>query len=692
MAQLTGQLSTPGTVTGSSAPGLQLGQAIGGGLSGLADILDVGLKASAQARQDKLTGGLETQLVGDVNLPQYNAAQQKLVGETDDNAAANANPGVQHFNSTADKVRAALNQNPERRNDYVAKLSSDLQAAIAANPRFADALRQRASQVLGFNPTAELASLQIKDMSDAAVEKKAFENAVVSRGVQLGVTQIDPKTGMPDFAATSAAVEAEEKRVRDRTDASDALTMRMKNLDITKTQLEIGNLRNGPKMTAEQQVSAQADAIARGVDKAGKITGNGADTLWQNMIGSGSQQLLAYMRNITDPQDAKAFATVSNAYNQMKARFYDNLNAQERANGTDTRVMEELKKRYDLMFEPFDNALGGKDLSPFKNVANLFETTRNIGGQKALEAFPGLTALEKAIPGAGAEGLSILLSDQNAPSAVGMAREVQTGANSLFGATTARAVPPPSATEQINNAHGLATGQIKLDNLPTVQEQTMALNSGRRLQMMTTQNGGKELTPPALTAFGHLTTTIAETGIKAQDPNAVMEAARHVITPQALATFDRYAKENKESAQPLGDNMFQLAIHAIQTNARGGADKTLNTPRTVTGPTGQLQASSQPIGYSMVYNASAGKFEVSLQNTDMGKIPLTPPAITNQIRDLNYALDAATHLKQYGGDHFANMSDNDLKFELTKGAGIPVKGAPLSAQKKDDNVELKMEE
>lgn len=654
----TAELSQPGGVSGS-IPNHQSGAAaIGGALSGLSDLIGMGLKASQDAREKRVTNTLEQNLnpIVDSLKPQTTVP---LVGEAADGDAAKSTATYKNLDSQMGKFNQALEQSPDRRPEVYARAATVLQQAISENPRFSEELRKRATEVLGFNPTAEVLALEADHAKAAEAEHAQLRSSITSQGLSNGVLKLKTDgSGEIDFAGTAASLQALKQKENES-------QLALRDVEIQKAKAE---LANGKPLTAEQIKNGRQSAIAPFFDQ-----------IFNGVTGAATSQMEQFFKTnaaVTDP--IKQEELLRQAFDPAEQAFWSGFNnAKTKFMSDGSMVPEDFKSFADMYKFQFDQIKehfkGG-----FGNAEAAVRMVGELNRDNKVWADQNLGVVSKII---GAFGPNAQPLVQQAISAAGEGRTslVSSMVNALnnFG-----------PTQQLDHLTKVANGAASTEDIKDVPSKKGQL----ALQGTSIDNNVKSILKgdvSGMIGFGNVLNDFAKIGSQESDPDSLASAAGFVVNPSALAAFDKYSTVNPTVAKSAGGWIGALAARTAMKNMQALSA----APNTNAGPEGayynregraQLQAGStnQTVSYDVQYNAQTGQVEIkpNLPNDYQGLLPRIPQGLTDRVRLINQSLDAVVHLKDYGNDQIKNADDALLKLGVAKKSGISIIGEPEEAK------------
>lgn len=643
MAGFTAQLSDPGNISGSHATHDSTAGAIGSALGGVADILNVGLKYHAEERKEASLASLESTLfpvAQDFAKPQE---APKLIGEPRDlvGGPIAQDPAFQSSQDDLDKLRQAQKQGRMSRAEMYARSAVIVQAAIHENPRWADDIRKRAQDVLGFNPSAAMTGQQVEDQKAVEEQNKAIQTSQVQEAVKAGVLFLGPD-GQPDMSRTAHAgmdIAAAQEKIKNH---AALLDQQYKEAEIYKSQ--------HPTLPRADMVAQEAQNVM-GV----------LDPLYDTHISGAISRLIYNPNGIPfasaggskEDQQAAAFQAVG----QVEAAWNNQVNNMLSKGQVSPEASEKIRKDFK---ERFDNwrTLAGTGLSSLEQNAANVKQLENVAKIGMAKAQPIISNLINTVGGMAIQPLigNALIANSKLSGAVN---------NELSSLIGNKDVRPPTIPDTLLHTSDIASGTQTFAGLPNDlhRQTTAAVVSGALDEYSKRPN---DLTDVELKAYSNMAKAVADHSVTATDPDELRAAAKRVSTPSALRTFDRYATDPNNNSQALGKSIIDLNLQSIQKNANELT--TFDTAGASNFAQAKIGATNKAFTTEAFYNPSTGRVEAKTTNGE-------PIAVGYQsrINDLNQSLSAITHLSEYGDDRFKTLNEQQLKQAIIRGAGIGLK-------------------
>lgn len=660
-SDFTATLSDPGYVSGSSAgSGGGGAAALGVGLGGLANLLDVGLKASNSDREKKVTADLQTKLFPDIQAFAAQNTPPALLGQaTDPNLdAAKSTPDYQTFVSSSQALQQVNAQGAMSREAFFAKVSAKLQQAINNNPRFAGELRQAAQDILGVNPTAQMVALQQTDQATAKNIKTNIQTGLATDAANSGVVYYK-EDGSPDI----------DKMAKAGTDlnAAKANTARV------KSEIELNNAKN-PPLTQEQI----QDQEYRGVVKS-------FAPVFNNVVDSAISRLSTIIeknQNLPQAQQAQlAFQEIGNIETRFTAALNRQLNSLDEpisAQAT-ANVRSYFTKQFDVYREWSKGGLSS--LQTNMDSLQKLKLANDIGYHQTAPTMARVTDV----------------FGNGATTAVGAALSQNTDLTNTIDKDLLNFVNKTPSLNTINQAADAASGKTPIARLPDPQDQANALRVVRST-LKHYQDNPNGLTDKELTAFGHGTVNVLSLGLQTNDPQELRNAAGDVNTIRFVDVLDRFNgnQVNSDQAQVIGKGALDLNHKAIDANAR-----LLTTPLNLFDSKGQTYSFGNRGEYSGVpkkgykvtpeYNPDSGQVEFKIEDEDLNvysqdkakSLGITIPKETvDAVNMVNKSLNIVPRLQKYGDQEEQSAASNELRNSYIAGTGIQIKeGTTLTIPK-----------
>lgn len=709
MASFVPDLTSPSRdLSGSTVGRTSIAGAIGGALSGIADIADVALKASSEDRKDKAIEGLSKSLYPEVQDFAGQSRIPDLLGEASDpekEAAANS-PTYQAAASDISKPSQAYKQGRISREEFLARTSAIVQRAVNENPRFADEIRKHAQAVLGLNPTSAQVDLQMEDQkaAKALIDKGRETNFTYAVG--HGIAYVNPD-GSPDVDKTVRAgrelIAADEKRKNDLEGIEDQIkkgqlaaqdaaaqmapvTLENARLEGKVKEAELAKLRSAPTLTAEQAEQARGAAHANYTDQ---VFGEHFES-WQSNFPSWLEKIQA-----TGAKGPELDRQVTAALNSSKAIFMSKMNGTYTGLNVGTR--QSLQTYAESLWKPYEEALAGGTsvLAARLRQAQVLKQNNVIG---AHEALPTATFLNDAL-GTGADPFINLGLSTNTGLAQRLTSEVAGWSNPASG--------QPAAKDTARAVGGLANGTNPqaLAQQPNNNGKS-AVILGAITSLKHYENAPNNLGPTELRAWGNLTQGLITEAISNPSPDTAQRASAWAQSPAALRIFDRYAADPNFDAGTVGRGMLQINSDNIKLNAPllHEAAGTYSVPVTTQNALTSTGGSTN-VRYNAYYNPESGRIEISMAGTKQGDtsfnlstgsvgtsspVPdaavskVVPKEFRDRVASMNRSLDAMVHVQEFGGDNVKALKPEQFKFFVANGFGLQQKPGTQKPQMPGD--------
>ncbi len=669
MGNLTsGQLPNPQRLTDPTGGyATSSAGAIGGALSGLADVADAYFKY--QGNKD---ANAQDQKLNDLILENFGSKNEadnpQLVGQGPKDpteAVAAADPTVKDAKGKIDRLHQANQQGSLSSTEFYTRAAVIVQDSINKNPAFAAEMRQHAQAVLGVQPTQELLALQKQDDE----QKRSDTNTVLMTNVQAadqaGIRFFNPD-GSYNFDKMA--------------DAGSSLLFQQKKLtdQIRAAQLEAASRTPAP--THEQTVDAETGAVIKSVDPVFKQVAKG--------VLSGIPAMMQQAAAMKDPEkQAHILQQIGIAQAQMGA-YLDNVIL---TNNISPDGADKLRKRYNGIFENYKVLAGSSDFSYVKTLGAQMQALDDEGQIDLAKTAPFLTRARQLAGPQGVAGILSVFMNSNTEF-----RETMDAEANAFVAHPTTVIA--NHNNYVSGAKGPDGKPIQLANDPNPETQKLNLKG-----LVATLNGYTQ-TPNTLgdaeqNGFGNAIVQVATLGMKSSDPKVLSQASATMSSPATLQTFDAFAKNPKNANAVPGVAQAQIALHT-QAVMR-------NVPVLMQGSTVNIVPNASQYDYSFngldaegttfaaplglnvktvpYFNPSNGRIGFNLVATDNkgAVVPLEPADVssamqglqsyTKQVNDINQSLDAVTHLASYGVGREKDLKPLEIKQIITMGSGLPVK-------------------
>lgn len=645
-----GQISDPGSVTGSVPIHESTAGAIGGALGGLAKIAEVGIKYRDQSREDRIGGAVEDAL--NEQVKQFEG-QPKLLGESSSEADPSVAAGFTPQQSAElDKLRQASAQGRPNFSQaaFFSKTSAIVQDAIHNNPRYAEAIRKRAQEVLGLNPTASAVALQIEDQKSVEKLNQMAIQEDIKAGQERGilVTNNDGSIMIPESRiVVKKALEAEA--------VAKTHTLLLDDWIKQKT------LQGTPPTLAEKTHEGTR------IFMEGTAEHGGSNAYFDSMVGAKFSNLPAYMATAQSMNDEKQIQHLQQGLSEARQTWNDWLSQQFRYGGIDPAEQEKIRSSYNAMFDVYDNA-AGKGYDHVVANKRMLENLSTLAGLHAWQYAPQYMR-DKAVLGDAVMAqltAGAVAGDQGTKNRIMINGHLMTALN--YVAMTTDVVGGKTTTQEIKNP------EVKvpvLEGVRTTIDAVVKIPAATR-------------TPQDLKVFGNAIVNEAGEGSRAATLSNVNGALARTASPVVIETVHQLAKQDPEKAQAAGSAMMATNSKAIIANARdipsSAADaNALNA----VGYTGQgnidpytRKPTPVSINFGISYNPETGRAQVDTTGLDdlspTAPIPRIPDAITMRVNNINRALEAQVALQRYGSDREKTLNDRELKQSYINISGLPI--------------------
>lgn len=680
MAKFTAEVSQPQAFQDYRRPSESPAEAIGAGLGGLAQILDVGLKASAESRKDDVLAGVEDSLTSE--LKAFN--QPKLVGETTpqspETAAAQGTEAYSQVDQKANIYRQAYNQGRMSRQEFLARTANVTQQAIHENPRFADEIRKRAQAVLGINPTEAAVALEFEGQKAEEDAKRQMELAsakvaadagfsgtlpqLVDIGRELGNMKYNTErltSRLQQRAAEVALADAEHKaKMQPVTDEQAFATLE-------HTRAETARLLN-PTITptAEDKKQARQAGIQGLVQPLFDQVHNGAINNLLEMQKHPEQ--FQELSKLSGPDQQ---IWIQNQLTKIHSGLMDQVNAKVLSNPNITEEdAKDVRAKLEAQFSAVTGLFTGniEDAAATARIAKGISDNFDIGlSQSAPMIFQTRNL--------GPVGALAIQSSMYADTAVRQ-ELIRQGSGLLQQSFGSSRTPTPADIHQdvLDAAHGALDFNTDIANPNQKAAVMMAL------EPVLNGWGKGKLEPAFADKYANSALQYTKTGLAQEDPRDLARTSYQMGSISQLQLIDQLSgiPEEADKAKALGTSVYALSTKSITSNARTLRPETSS-------PAGGL-----PVGITAYYNPNTGQVEISkelINNTSIigGKVvhPQTTagkvsPELQKKVDVINRNLRAVEYLhKDYGSDADKQLNDRQLKQFLIEGAGIPLKpGVP----------------
>ena len=673
--------------------------AVGAGLSGLARILDVGLRYKDEQMMKGVTSELETKLRDEVSIfSESNSDTPALLNyggpregqspeNVDDGTDVWTAPHMQGVNRSLSSLQQGANQGRISREEFYLRSAGVVQQAIKDNPRFADQIRQRAQDVLGVLPSQQLVAMETQ--RQAAMEgtqqqllqdnlQYANENAILyltddGNEVDLYRTQ----TAVRLHREASARLEAEVDSL-DRNIKRDTLTNR------TPSQLEYERVIT--PITDDMfhsMMSASMTQISQWAENNG-ISGDGGA---QELAAAVGDRRLTFMATL-ERLFAESEVTIPT---EVRGKIKDHYSAQFEdveswANGGLSRFQQSGKQI---------EAIANADKSSFSRVAPIYNALGNVFGFEALADI-----WNDAMLGGG------LIQNTLAREMVGFSEGVsrgEFGSSGIGGLGRSARSGIKSNMDILSALDDLAVGRINIDNLIT--DMDVALMLPPVISGYTTLVGQYEdLTDPQVTALTNFSLSIVGGALRSGEPDDFQAAIKHINKPSTQAFIASRVNDGDERGTVLANAVMNLNVESVNSQMRLLKQEQTVYPQVYpTGVSGGIVnmarqdaeyqfthgggfdglGSATSIVYSTQWNPETGLVEIVARDEktrdrlDPNANPIVreyaPKDMVDAINSINSSMFSSEKLLPYTGGEMGAMDPNLYKQNLIRSAG----GLPL---------------
>lgn len=641
MAGFVENVGRPESVTGTVPVHESIASEIGAAVSGAAKLLDVGLKASAKDREDKINAQLEDRLSEELKNWGPNKQQPTFIGDNPDpaQAAMGSAPSIQRGTEQLNNLASGSKQGRIGSAELMGRASVIVQGMIHDHPRFADAIRERAQKILGVNPSAEMVKLNTEDDRAQAEAARAVQMQYAKGWIDNGNQPITNSDGTLDWdrmAAGGAMV----------IHAKSQMKIELDQLDIDYKRGEIDKQKNPPM--PEWMYNQKQQGIIE--DKVGPLF-----KLNLNRMFDMASRLDTDMHNLSSAQQAEFRLNVMNNLGQMKTSMelqVDNLISSLPVEQRSPANVKAVKEYFTDQLKPFEEMAKG-DLSVYENY---IRTTKLMGDMTKIDFrqyAPGIAMGMDLFGPNFAEPMAALFFQKGTPLGDQAQQELWQGLQHVMG--IAQGQPNKGL---VTPADGKAAAAI--------------------IQMWNAHPESLEHVDPA--TYQRMMAVAAQTGREQQgDPKAIQAATNLMSGAGAMAAFDHWAArpENKGQVQETANEFLNL--NQTNINSQGAAlQPTVLKNQMTIGPKGQME--HHTITYDSEYNPSLGKVVMTIRD-ETGKdlsgnpqlLQSAPAQTISQIKGINQSLGVMEHMKDYGGDKAKSMPVDQFKFLSVQSAGIKVR-------------------
>src|SRR3990167_6762404 len=658
MPSFQGQLTEPYPIRPESTGyGTSTAGTIGGALSGLADILDVWLKASAEDKKKKTLEALEGKLV-DVSTEFGNQpGTPALIGEARDPnvEASQADPYFQRADIVINRARQAANQGRITREEFLLRAQTAVQEAVTASPRFAQEIRERAQQLLGLNPTAALAALEMNEQAATEATERTIRDTAIATAANAGNVWYTVN-GELDLAHME-----QSGRLLQRINAD--LATQKQQLEIVTAQENIRRLREGTgELTlAEQQNTEERTFLGL------------ANQHFETFAGSALSRIPQLLDQYAELNNEEASNNLLQEVNTLELSFNTWLNESIRNAQLDSTVTTNVRKYYTEQFNVLRTFAGG-GLDNLALSQRQLDTLTNEAKIDLTRAAPLLARMQMLF---GTGAIQPIIDTILAESTRFRTTVVREAEGSAFLA--------PETEDHIRNLEAIMSGEIELTSLRTSEEQRVAIASliTQQERLVSRPN---DLTDLELRNFGRGSTQLIATALQSTDATELRNAASYVSSPSFLRAFERYKSDpnNAENTAVLATGIFQLNMATVQSNLN-----IINSGQSIRVPglQGTMRGALTDVVLRPVYNPETGLVEIDARVATSGRIPLAPASaegvfdwerlknryipreLQTQVNQINQSLTAVVTVKDNITDLERNLSPEQLKQLIVTSTG-----------------------
>lgn len=649
--EFTARLPEPAQVTGSTATRDSTSAAIGTALGGIAQILDVGLKYSAEERQQRVLGSVEAQLNREVTAFTQPSAEE---------VAADSDPEVQNVSNRLDRLRSANQQGRMSRQEFLARSNQIVSAAVASSPRFAEAIRERAANVLGVVPSSAAVALEMNEQEEERVRAKAIQDSFVQKAVDFGFYATLPD-GTIDYDTMAAHGRHETSRMNDLKELGLIL-----GLQRDRAAIEGAGQRN---LTREDIINMEASTLIYG-DGTYQGTNNSYNEIIKSWLTAADGQV-----NWNDPAQVANFEVM---WGQQRGTFEVHLNDMLSAAEASPDVRAKVMSVYSEQLDQIQEMLTGENSRPQAAIRSLKNMTTNFGLTFA-QAAP-------TAAGAAAVGLDNILNPVmdgiiavGTESRTNLIAEGQRAISAFSGGT--------SNQSALNTALSALNGSTALYRQPTPAEISAGL-PGVEAGVEAIVRYGANASPQELNAFSNGVDSMVVLALDGTNPVNSKNVAAKLSSPSYLRTLDLMSEVPELAAQVerTGSQMHDIARTSLSQNMK------LIQPQTVTwrerlrtseagGPLAGVN--QREVTYTPVYNPQLGRYAIEARLADgtlaeaerssMGVRANTPPQMLENINKMNQALDLAVNTQEYGSLEIQGYSEPQLRqYIATRSSAVPL--------------------
>lgn len=621
--------------------------AIGGALSGLADIGDKAL--------DKYDQYKEQGVLADTSQKLYEQEQAytsgpstppDLIGQADPNGeAAQSSPAYQNAVGEINKLKQGNSQGRIGQDEYWAKSSAIVQRAIMENPRYAGDIRKAAQDLLGVSPTQQMLSVKLQDEDTLKKRTEAVTNSQVDAASKAGIAYYLPDgSGQLDVGRTARAG-------ADLMQSESKIKTLDQQLDIELKQAQIAKAGQGTPLTLEDQKDMETRAFLAQ-----------SNPVYGNMVEAAVSRLPAEAAKLVGQTDTQKSAWIQQQIGQLKAGYKVWLNGQMNRMKTPLSASSSaaINTYYDNQFKAYEDLATGP-LSDFQTNTRMLTQMKTQSGIELHQSAPLLSKINDVFGPAAAPFVSTALTR-----GTGNIDQINNEVAGFTGQGQG-ALPPPTAQDNLHNGTAVAAGQIKVSNLPTADHQRGVLQPLMATYKDLTSRPNT-LQPKELNVFGNIAGNVLEMGLaKDATGDDVKNAAGYTNTAAAMRTLDRYAEIQPDKGKLLAQGVTSVQAVDIQNQV---ADlKPILNNTIASGRFGAGTKGSQAY-WRAGYNPATGMVEIAGDPNSLGR---PPSSMTEAVNQINANLNSMNHLKKFDNDGVAALNDRQYKQNVAIQLGVPLK-------------------
>lgn len=636
-----------GDYTHGVQAGPPLSQAIGGALSGLADIFSAGLRM----RDEDALKSERTSLTNKLNSFVQANAQGKMT-----------------------------------RDEMLARSSGEVVASINRVPRFSDELRKTSQETLGLNPSAA----QVSDAQQAHEDQRKLQLAAKTAAVDAAVKGGLAKYNDDGSLDVDTSVRNWQVRARFNQFTTDYKDQREADLQALQADHLRGQIAaQGPQsdLLAAQirHENADTDRIKQGPqltqsevsDQEAKTAINGLNEVFNTYSQAGASKLQAIVAQSANLPEAQQIANSHKAYavwrSQFMTQYVDGFLSH---NVLSPKAMADVRAHFDGIMKDYDDIFTGNNSSVSINT----------------QLVTAMTNRNKLDFHQNAQTLAMLndngLGTAIAP-VVGIAFTGDPGIDNEVRRLTG-ADRPPTPTEALHATGQAMSGQVPVTKINSPALQTKTLDILLNGVAKTWNTRATPLTPQELPVWGRANQNILDMAMTTADATDLLHATKVISSANSIQNLNKLGKLDEMTANDIGGKMLSVNATNISSNVKY---LTATNPPVEYRPPVSSYAQGGARGTERTelkirYNTETGRVEVSNagksgfdpttgetnQPFDMHGIKV-PQDFQDRVNSINRSLDAVDELKDYGTDNLRTMKTEQLKYTIIKETGIPLKGA-----------------